>query len=194
MLIGLTGKTGCGKSSAADILRKLGAYTIDCDEIAHRILTFPEIKERVKSEFGLSVFNESGEIERKKLGTLVFANSEKLKKLNSIVHPAIVSEILSLADNAENDFVVIDGSELESSGIDEKCRHIIVIEADESVRLRRIMERDGIDKITAIRRINAQHNYSKKAVIVENNKGRDELYKKLEDIYTSILRKDCSPQ
>ncbi len=184
-LIGLTGKTGSGKSTAAKTFTRLGAFVIDCDKIAHKALYDKGIIKKLLSVFPESIY-ENGEIQRDRLGKLVFADEEKLRLLNSIVHPWINSEILSLYENSSADIVIIDGSELEASGIDEKCRHIIVMEAPEDVRLERIKKRDSISVYDAQKRINAQKGYSKKSIIITNDSTPYELEKKIEEVYKKI--------
>lgn len=184
MLIGLTGKSGSGKSYAASLFEKWGALVIDCDEIAHKVLLKPEVTEKIRQHFGDGVFD--GDIpNRKKLGEKVFSDEKNLGVLNSIMHPVIVNEILSLAEN-EDRLCVIDGSELEASGIDKKCEHIIVVKADEGVRLARITERDNISTEDALLRIKAQKDYSKKAIVIENNTTTSEFEKKLKKVMEDI--------
>ena len=115
------------------------------------------MKEELKREFGSSIFDENGEISRKALGAIVFSDSEKLKKLNGIVHPVVCSEALGIIAASGARLSVIDGSELEASGIDEKCRHIIVISARRDIRLSRIIKRDSIPAGNAQRRIDADY-------------------------------------
>ncbi len=183
MLIGLTGKSGSGKSFAASLLKKWGALIIDCDKIAHEVLLKPEVTEKIRHHFGSDIFD--GNIpNRKKLGEKVFSDAGNLSKLNSIMHPVIVKEILSLEDKGR--LCVVDGSELETSGIDERCAHIIVVKADESVRLARITERDKISTEQALLRMKAQRDYSKKAIVIENNTTPLEFEKKLEKVMEDI--------
>lgn len=183
MLIGLTGKSGSGKSYAASLFKKWGALVIDCDKIAHEVLLKPEVTEKIRHYFGSDVFD--GDIpNRKKLGEKVFSNAENLEMLNSIMHPVIVREILSCAENGR--LCVIDGSELEASGIDKKCEHIIVVKADESVRLARITERDKISTEQALLRIKAQKDYSKKAIVIENNTTPLEFEERLKKVMEDI--------
>ena len=80
----------------------------------------------------------------------------------------------------------MDGSELESSGADSKCDFIIVITADEDIRLTRIMGRDGIDKESALLRIKSQKEYSKQAIFIENNGSEKELEEKITELYNQI--------
>ena len=187
IIVGLTGLSGSGKSTAAKFFRDKGACVIDCDALAHRALCSDSVKEELKREFGSSIFDENGEISRKALGAIVFSDSEKLKKLNGIVHPVVCSDALEIIAASGARLSVIDGSELEASGIDEKCRHIIVISARRDIRLSRIIKRDSIPAGNAQRRIDAQHPYSKKAIIVENNGGTEELYSRLSLIYNEIM-------
>jgi len=183
MLIGLTGRTGSGKSSAAKIFEDLGCFVADCDKVAHKVLLDDEIKNKLCSLFNEDILNKENEIDRKKLGTIVFSDKEKLTLLNGIVHKAIVQKCLELCENSGRDICLMDGSELESSGADELCKYIVVITADEETRLKRIMQRDGIDKDSALRRIHAQSDYSKAAIYVDNGGNEEELRKKITSLY-----------
>ena len=187
IIVGLTGLSGSGKSTAARFFKEKGACVIDCDALAHRALCSDKIKKELQTEFGSPVFDENGNVSRKKLGAIVFSDGEKLKKLNRIVHPAVCSEALGTIAASDAHLAVIDGSELESSGIDEKCSHIIVISARRSIRLSRIIKRDSIAASDAQHRIDAQRPYSKKAIIIENNGSADELYSHLSEIYDKIM-------
>lgn len=186
MLIGLTGRTGSGKSSAARIFEKLGGYVSDCDKVAHTVLKDSKIIKVLSDEFGSTILDSIGEIDRKKLGAVVFSDSEKLKFLNKAVHGAVVEKCIDECLHSGKDICFMDGSELESSGADEKCRHIIVITADEKTRLSRIMQRDNIDRETALRRMNSQKEYSKEAIFVDNSGSISELEEKLKVIYNSF--------
>lgn len=185
MLIGLTGKTGSGKSTAAKTFTRLGAFVIDCDKIAHEALLDKSIIKKLLEVFPESIY-KNGEVQRHELGKIVFSSNEKLSLLNSIVHPWINNEILKRCETSPCDIVVIDGSELEASGIDKKCRHIIVTEASPSLRLERITKRDSISEDDAQRRINAQKDYSKKSIIITNDSTLEELEKKIEEVYKKI--------
>lgn len=183
MLIGLTGRTGSGKSSAAKIFERLGAFVADCDKVAHEILLDGAVKNKLCGLFSEDILNGENEIDRKKLGAIVFSDKEKLNLLNGVVHPAIVKKCVELCENSGKDICLMDGSELESSGADKLCRHMIVITADEQIRLERIMARDGIDKDAALKRINSQTDYSKDSVIIENNSDEKALEIKIKELY-----------
>ncbi|MBQ6936972.1 MAG: dephospho-CoA kinase [Clostridia bacterium] len=187
MLIGLTGKSGSGKTTAARILTELGAFVADCDIIAHKVLEEDTVKEKLCENFGKTIFNSDGSIDRKALGSIVFSDSEKLAVLNGIVHGAITKKAIDMCTASGKDICFIDGSELEASGVDKKCAHIVVIYADEDIRLNRITERDKISKDSALLRIKAQKDYSKKAIIIKNNGDYDKLKLALTDLYNQFL-------
>ena len=102
------------------------------------------------------------------------------------MHKAIVERCTELCLSSGKDICVMDGSELEESGADEKCDLIVVITADEDKRLSRIMLRDNIDLKSAQRRMKAQKEYSKKAIFIENNGNRDSLEKEITKIYNEV--------
>ena len=187
MLIGLTGRTGSGKSSAAKIFESLGAFVADCDKIAHEVLRDEIVKQKLCALFSSDILDKSGEIDRKALGSIVFFDKEKLEKLNRVVHGAIVKKCVELCENSGKDICLMDGSELESSGADKLCRHIIVITADEETRLGRIMTRDNIDRDSALRRIKAQSDYSKESIVIDNGESEELLSKKIVSLYNQFL-------
>ena len=186
MLIGLTGLTGSGKTSAADFFRRKGAFVIDCDKLAHKVIEHKEVKAKLLQTFGNGIFNTDGSVIRRALGAIVFADREKLFLLNGIIHPAITEEIKAICKNASEKIIIIDGSELESSGVDNLCDFIIVIEADEKVRENRIVMRDNISSEAALLRINAQKNYSKEAIRLDNSSTKEALFEKLESVYEKL--------
>lgn len=187
MLIGLTGRSGSGKTSAAKILTQLGAFVADCDIIAHEVLFDDVVKEKLGANFPHTIFDKNGNVDRKALGSIVFSDKEKLAVLNSIVHSAIVDKAIAMCINSGKDICFIDGSELEASGVDKKCAHIVVIRADEKTRLHRITERDAISEDAARLRMQAQKEYSKKAIFVENNGDFDALKLAVTDLYNQFL-------
>ena len=135
MLIGLTGKTGSGKSSASRIFENLGAFVADCDKVAHEVLCDNKTKDKLCLLFSDSILDSEKNIDRKVLGQIVFSDKDKLSLLNSVMHPAIVDRCIKLCEGSKKDICIMDGSELEASGADEKCDHIVVIVADEDTRL-----------------------------------------------------------
>ena len=187
MLLGLTGRTGSGKTSAAKIFERLGAFVVDCDAVAHEILKDASVKKKIVAQFSESILDSDNNIDRKALGAIVFSDDEKLSVLNKIVHGAIVDTAIDLCEKSGNDICVIDGSELEASGADKKCAHIVVITADEEDRLERIILRDGIDRDSALLRMRAQKDYSKEAILIYNSMGQDTLEREITALYNKFL-------
>ena len=166
----------------------MGVFCVDCDKVAHEVLFDSDVKKKLVDTFSDVILAENGEIDRKVLGKIVFTDSEKLSVLNKIVHGAILERCFSLCENSGCDICLIDGSELESSGADEKCDVMVVVVADEEIRLKRIMARDKIDREAATSRINSQKDYSKEAIIIENNGDEKALREKVTRITEDIKR------
>lgn len=159
-IIGLTGQTGAGKSSVREIFREKGAAVIDADSVAHDITeNNSECIYDIVSHFSCMVLNERGTINRRKLGKIVFSDKKELAVLNKIVFPYILDEIEhrvtgEIAKGAEN--VVVDGATLIESGCEKLCDVLVSVTADENVRTRRIIRRDGITREEAEKRVAAQ--------------------------------------
>ncbi len=175
-VIGLTGKTGAGKSTVAAFLKKKGCFIIDGDKIARDILLpgEPAVKE-LSDAFGEDIILPDGNVDRKKLASRAFANAESTDKLNRITHPRITARFIEENDKAEKQgyrFAVIDAAALLESDCKSLCSFFIVVTAPEDIRLERILKRDGITKEQAITRINAQKSdeyyFSQADYIVKN--------------------------
>lgn len=176
-LVGITGGSGCGKSHLSMLLRERGIPVIDCDIVSREIMAkdTPCAKE-VTQYFGDEIL-ENGEINRRKLGKIVFADLEKLKKLNEITHKYILADIYNKMEKEESQVVCLDGATLIESGI--ACDIIVGILADKEIRKNRIMERDGLDEEDAKLRISAQKEddfYIKNCdFVIYNNEGEFDI-------------------
>lgn len=183
-LIGITGGSGCGKSYLSGRLREKGIPVIDCDLVSREIMAKDTPCAKEVCEFFGEEILENGEINRRKLGRIVFSDGEKLKKLNEITHKYILESIYNKMAKEESDVIVTDGATLIESGI--KCDLMVGIVADREVRKKRIMERDGLSEEDAQLRINAQKPdrfYKENCdFVVDNSLGNidiDEFIKKL---------------
>lgn len=157
-IIGITGGTGAGKTSALRALKNLGALVLDCDAIYHQLLSESmELKSEIGAKFG-NVLN-GGEIDRERLGEIVFSDPAALLDLNAIAHKFVSEETdRQIAKWKEQGGTVaaIDAIALVESGRGEKCDVVIGITAPVETRIARIMKRDGITRKQAEMRINAQ--------------------------------------
>ncbi|MBR1736403.1 MAG: dephospho-CoA kinase [Firmicutes bacterium] len=159
-VIGLTGTTGSGKSTAAAILKNHGAYIIDADKVAHEIMKKgQQAYNEIVETFGTGILASDGEIERKKLAAIVFSDKEKLEKLNSITHKIIVKKIKDEAEEKKNrnyELIVIDAPLLIQTGLHKCCDSVWAVYADEETRIERIIKRDDIPREKALERIRNQ--------------------------------------
>ena len=161
IVIGLTGQTGAGKTTVADGLEHFGYKIIKADDIA-RLVTekgSPVLKS-LAEVFGEDILTEDGSLDRALLAERAFSTPEKTHLLNSITHPEIGRLIEKKINGAFFDGfegVILDASQLFEAGINERCTLVVSVVAPEDIRLKRIMERDGISEEKARLRMDAQY-------------------------------------
>ncbi|MDR1663292.1 MAG: dephospho-CoA kinase [Clostridiales bacterium] len=158
-VIGLTGNSGGGKTAAAEILAGRGGYIIDADELSHgAIKRGKPAYDEIVGAFGDGVLS-GGEIDRRKLGEIVFNDEPRLKALEEIIHPRVTGETLARLTDPEimtsYPFVVIDAPLLIEAGMNRHCDYVWVVTAPRHVREARIMERDGLSGEAADRRLSS---------------------------------------
>ena len=154
MIIGITGGTGCGKTTLLNLIREAGGTVLDCDAIYHRLLeTDRQLLADIEARFPGTV--EAGVLQRKKLGALVFSDPAALADLNRITHSAIDKEVTRLL-TPEPALAAIDAIALVESGLARRCDVTVAVTAPTEARVQRIMARDGITQEYALARIQAQ--------------------------------------
>jgi dephospho-CoA kinase len=171
MIIGITGGSGCGKTTLLNVIREKGGLVLDCDAIYHRLLQEdPALLEAIEARFPGVV--ENGQLQRKKLGNIVFSNESALSDLNKITHSAVKKEVqrqLSLHQG----LAAIDAIGLFEGGLAELCHATVAITAPEESRISRLMAREGISREYAQKRIAAQRPQSEFSALcqytLENN-------------------------
>lgn len=174
-LVGLTGKTGAGKSTVSEYLGKKGAYIIDGDIVARKVLeNNPALLKKLGEAFGKQVLNSDGTLNRAALAREAFATKEKTALLNSVMHPSVNAFIEKECEEAfrSYDVVIVDAAAIIESGFTEKCDLLVTVHAPLEVRKERIMSRDGITEEAALVRINGQKSdefYLSDADFVINN-------------------------
>ena len=155
MIIGITGGTGSGKTTLLNIIRDCGGTVLDCDAIYHELLkTDKEMLTSIENHFPGVV--ENGILNRKKLGAIVFSDPDALLDLNAITHSAVKREVLRQLAGSQA-LVAIDAIGLFEGGLAELCDVTVAVTAPEELRIRRLMQRDGITEDYARSRIQAQH-------------------------------------
>ncbi|MDD6021579.1 MAG: dephospho-CoA kinase [Acutalibacteraceae bacterium] len=181
MIIGLTGKTGSGKSTVAGLLRKMGFYVCDADLVAREVMEKGSaLLPKLAEAFGGDIINENGELDRKKLAARAFSGRSETEKLNALTHPAIIEKSFAEMKNAlDNGYkaAFFDAAALFESGAASRCDFTVCVTAPESVRFSRIIERDGLSPDEAERRMNAQKAddfYTGRSdFVIDNSPGRD---------------------
>jgi len=155
MIIGITGGTGCGKTTLLNLIRQQGGLVLDCDAVYHQLLEKDTaMLSAIESRFPGTV--ENGVLQRKKLGTVVFADVKALQDLNNITHSAIRAEVERRLVNRPK-LAAIDAIALIESGLGDLCHVTVAVTAPVEDRVRRLMARDGISEEYARSRIAAQH-------------------------------------
>lgn len=177
LTIGLTGGIASGKSTVTKMIRELGIPVIDADQIARDVVKMgEEAYNQIIQAFGQEILQEDGEIDRAKLGAIVFHNEQERKKLNAIVHPAVRRRMLAekeayVQKGAKT--VVLDIPLLFESELTHLVDKTIVVYVDDDVQLERLMKRNGFSKEEALARIQAQmplrEKVKKADAVIDNN-------------------------
>jgi dephospho-CoA kinase len=159
LIIGLTGGIGTGKDEAAKVLKRLGAKIIDADEVGHKLLKKDTaVYKKVLKVFGEGILGAGREIDRKKLGFIVFKSRIKLAILNKIIHPPMKKEFakaIAAYRKSGEKLIVLNAAVLFEAGWDELVDKTILITAPKELRIKRLQKR-GIDKQKALIMISSQ--------------------------------------
>ena len=194
-IIGITGGTGTGKTTALGVLRRMGALCLDCDEIYHELTsTSAALREAIERRFG-EVYTPAGQLDRKKLGAIVFSNAHALNDLNLITHGFVDDEIKRrLREHAMHGgrLAAIDAIALIESGAARFCTETFGITAPRQLREQRIMAREGISREYARLRIDAQQPdefYRRHCTaVIENSGTKAEFAVRCTTAFTEVIK------
>ncbi len=192
-VIGVTGGSGSGKTTALEALKARGALVLDCDAVYHELLESSEpLLRQIEASFPGVV--KDGVLDRKALGARVFADEEKLLRLNAITHRQVGMEVerrLEAWAWAGGELAAVDAIGLFEGGLDKHCAAVIGVTAPEEERVRRIMARDGISRDYALLRIRAQKpdSYFEEhcSHLARNDGGRTQFADKINRIIQEVL-------
>lgn len=204
-LVGVTGGIGSGKSTVCRILEEQGFPVLKADDIAREIQeSDARVRRNIRALIGPEAYRD-GRLDRAVVAERIFGNPSLRRKLERIVHPVVESEILKRAGKLGREgarAVVIEAALIFEAGLDTVLDFIVVVDADEGVRLRRVQERDGTDPGSIRRRMASQLPPSRTAAaadfVVRNNEGPDELRQRVGLLITllsvlSTRRKHANP-
>ena len=194
-LIGLTGGICCGKTTVAEMFKRLGAKVIDADRIA-RELTKPHMPawQEIVREFGEEILLPDNNLDRGKIAREIFRKKEKLQALNKIMHPKIQDSIKKEYEEIRNEapevLVILDAPLLIEVGDRNIVEKLIVVSVDEKTQLKRIMERDNSLPTDALLRIKSQMPVSEKIkfadYVIDNSGSRDEIFEAVKKIFSEL--------
>ena len=158
-IIGVTGSSGAGKDTLCEILEnKYNAEIVDADKIARKLSKKGTMYlKSIVDCFGSNIINRQGELNRKKLASIIFEDEKKREELNKLTFIYVVDEIKRQINNLKKDIIVVNAPLLFESNLDQICDFVIAIIADRDMQIERIVKRDGLSKEEAEKRLNMQN-------------------------------------
>ena len=196
--VGLTGGIGSGKSTVAGLFSELGVLVIDADQVAREIVEpgTPCLSEIVK-RYGSKILCMNGELDRKQLGEIVFSDRSEREWLEKLLHPEIRRHMDTLADQCANPFCILEIPLLIEGNRHRQMDHVIIVQCDKQVRIRRLMETRGMEAESILRIMDQQANDSQRITIadslIDNSGGIEKLHTQVEQVFTLLLQKFPAP-
>jgi dephospho-CoA kinase len=197
-VIGLTGNIGTGKSVVRRMLEHLGAYGIDADALAHRAVAkgAPGYAPVVQT-FGRWVLAPDGQIDRSRLGKLVFSDPEALASLEKIIHPLVGQALDYLITRSKHPVIVIEAIKLIEAGLHKDCNSLWVSYAPAEIQMARLVQKRGISPDTARQRIEAQPPQSEKValadIVIKNTSTFSDTWNQVAVAWEGLVREDGQP-
>lgn len=191
--VGLTGGIGSGKSEVSRRLAARGAMVIDADRIAREVVEpGTEGLSRVVALFGTEVLREDGSLDRERLGSIVFSDSERLASLNAVVHPLVGARVAELQSRAAEDAIVVyDVPLLVENNLAPMYDLVIVVDTADDVRLDRLVRLRGMGEADARARIAAQASREERLkaadIVVPNEGSLEELEARVGEVWAELL-------
>ena len=193
--IGLTGGIGTGKSSVTEAFQSLGAAVINADLLVHDAYLPGTIGfEEVVTEFGQEIVGSDGQIDRKKLGPIVFSDSSKMDRLNEIMHPLIrdlIDERLVSLESSQNKVAVVEAAILIEAGWKSLFDEIWVVISDREEVINRLGVRNGLSREDAVKRIDSQMSNNERIehgdVVVENTGSMEDLQTRVNSLWSKRI-------
>jgi dephospho-CoA kinase len=195
--VGLTGGLASGKSFVGEALAALGCHLIQADELGHEIL-LPggEAYADVVREFGREILGEDGAIDRKRLAEQVFGNTERLEKLNQLVHPHVFRRerelVAQFAESDPHGIVVVEAAILIETGNYKAFDRVILVECKEEMQIERAMKRDHLDREQVLARLRRQMPLAEKRkfadFVIDTSGSKEETLRRVREVYDALRR------
>lgn len=193
--IGLTGSIAVGKSFVCEVLQALGAFVLDADKTARDVVKPETIGLRkIVEEFGTGILQPNGELDRIKLGAIVFNDEAKRQLLNSIVHPLVIKTQGFWLEKCEKEkpdgIAVVDAALMIESGSYERFDKLIVVWCDFDIQLGRLMKRNDLSETEALKRINSQMPQAEKKkfadFLIDTSKGFEDTRRQTVKVFGKL--------
>ena len=198
LIAGLTGSIATGKSTVSVILKDLGAFIVDADQAARDVVV-PGMPawEKIVSIFGREILTSSGEIDRERLGNIVFNDAKMRSMLEEIVHPEVMrvmdEQITSIRTGYPDAVVILDVPLLIETGMHTGVSEVIVVYCPEDQQIRRLMVRDSISRDEALARVRAQLSIEEKrryaSLLIDNSNTREETRSQVIRVFETLRDK-----
>jgi dephospho-CoA kinase len=189
-IIGLTGGIGSGKSTVLELFKILGVKTYSADESAKKLVnTDPYLINLIKSSFGENIYDK-GQLNSKKLSKIVFEDTEKLKLLNSIIHPVVAKDFKLFLNSNNEDYIVKEAAIIFETKSENNYDKIILIQSPLEIRIERVINRDNISREEVMKRINNQLDENliiDKCDYVISNENKEDLEDKVLSIHHDLI-------
>ena len=192
---GLTGGIASGKTTAAHLFAELGAKIIDADRLGHEVIRAPGGPyQQLIQEFGAEILDSTGEIDRARLGRIVFGDPQKLLRLNAIVHPRIIARTEELAAEYEagddEAVIIVDAALIFEAGIGGRFQKIVVIWCRPDLQIERLMAKTAMARTEAERRIAAQMPAEEKRrradYVIDSSGSLEDMRRQVEAVYSNL--------
>jgi len=193
-VIGLTGGIGSGKSTVSQFLAELGAVILNADEVGHEAFKpDTEIWRKVVAAFGRQILTPDGNIDRKKLGDIVFGNPESLSRLNQIMHPRMYDMVKAQFEEYQRQGVavaVLEAPLLIEAGWTSLVDEVWVTTASETTVLKRLEERTGLSQVESLTRIHSQLSSAERVrhadVVINTDCDLDEVKARVKELWKGL--------
>ncbi len=196
LLVGLTGGIGTGKSTVSRMFRDLGCLIIDADLLAREVVEPGEpAYEKIVTEFGPEVLQADGQVDRKRLGALVFADEARRKRLEGFTHPEIRQRqagiLAELVTEGFDGIVIFDAALLVEAGGAQNMDRLVVVYADEAPQRKRLMLRDDLSEEEAAQRVGSQMPLAEKVrqahYVIDNSGSREATERQVKEVHERLL-------